>query len=103
MIQSLNLNRTWATPVLKAPAGKSALSNEQKAWLKQLGEIVSSGGGDGKGKAGPIKAAAPGVGKTSTEAIAPALVIPAIVPVMINALKIKCTCKVVNPLIVRCC
>jgi hypothetical protein len=80
---------------------KTGLSPEQKDWLKKLGSLVGTSGG---GAAGPGKAAAPAAakgaaltsGSGSKEGIAPAAVLPIIIPVIIAKAKITCKCSIVN-------
>src|SRR5690242_3141985 len=57
----------------------SKLSDKQRAWLKKLGAVVNSGDGGGAEVAAPEK-----------------LNIITVIPVVVDALKIKCTCKVLN-------
>jgi peptidoglycan hydrolase-like protein with peptidoglycan-binding domain len=97
-----------STQAPKAKAVKSNLTSEQRAWLKKLGAVVDSAGDAaadevaaptrGTQPAGPgtQRVAALGGKPASTkEALGPGALIP-VIPVVIDALKIKCTCKVLN-------
>jgi peptidoglycan hydrolase-like protein with peptidoglycan-binding domain len=96
----------------------SKLSDKQRAWLKKLGGVVNSGDGGGAQVAAPSeprlvtltatidrkaqpagqagKKAATAAPADSKEGIAPALILPAVIPVIIAKAKITCKCQIVN-------
>jgi peptidoglycan hydrolase-like protein with peptidoglycan-binding domain len=97
-----------------SPPAKSKLTPEQRAWLKKLGAVVNSGGEGAvatetaappaggtpaSGQRTPAaaqKTAAIGGPAGSKEGIAPAAVLPIIIPIIIAKAKITCKCQIVN-------
>src|SRR3989442_287196 len=96
-------------PAPKIKIAKSNLTTEQRAWLKKLGAVVNSAGngaadtetaapparGTQPGGSGGQRVAAIGAPAGSKEGIAPAAVLPIIIPIIIAKAKITCKCQIV--------
>jgi hypothetical protein len=110
---------------IETPKPKSNLTSAQRDWLKKLGAVVNSGDGGGATETAPPKLVVlqqeivrrePAGEKTavagnkavaagnrtvaapveSKEGIAPAAVLPIIIPIIIAKAKITCKCQIVN-------